>query len=60
VERIGPVPVLLERDKKIPALPELLAEVAALQASYDQALARHQQRRSQNESAATIGAQHVR
>ena len=59
VERIGPVPVLLERDKKIPALPELLAEVAALQASYDQALARHQQRRSPNESA-TIGAQHVR
>jgi uncharacterized protein (UPF0276 family) len=40
VERIGPVPVLLERDKKIPPLSELLDEVAALQASYDEALAR--------------------
>jgi uncharacterized protein (UPF0276 family) len=39
VERTGPLPVLLERDKKIPPLPELLAEVAALQASYDEALA---------------------
>lgn len=39
VERTGPVPVLLERDKKIPPLTELLAEVAALQASYDRALA---------------------
>ena len=42
VERTGPVPVLLERDKKIPPLPELLAEVAALQASYEQALARRE------------------
>jgi uncharacterized protein (UPF0276 family) len=40
VERIGPVPVLLERDTDIPSLPELLDEVAALQASYDAALAR--------------------
>ncbi|WP_146661565.1 DUF692 domain-containing protein [Enhygromyxa salina] len=40
VERTGPVPVLLERDKKIPPLSELLDEVAALQASYDLALAR--------------------
>ncbi len=42
VERTGPVPVLLERDKKIPPLAELLAEVAALQASYDEALARRE------------------
>lgn len=42
VERTGPVPVLLERDKKIPPLAELLTEVAALQASYDAALARRE------------------
>jgi hypothetical protein len=40
VERTGPLPVLLERDKKIPPLAELLDEVAALQASYDRALER--------------------
>lgn len=40
VERTGPVPVLLERDSAIPPLDELLEEVAALQASYDVALAR--------------------
>lgn len=40
VERTGPVPVLLERDKHIPPLEELLTEVAALQASYDAALQR--------------------
>ena len=40
VERTGPVPVLLERDKSIPPLAELLDEVASLQASYDAALAR--------------------
>lgn len=39
VERTGPLPVLLERDKAIPSLAELLTEVAALQASYDAALA---------------------
>jgi uncharacterized protein len=43
VEQVGPIPVLLERDKQIPPLAELLAEVAALQASYDQALARREQ-----------------
>ncbi len=40
--RIGrPVPVLLERDNGIPPLDELLAERAALQEAYDQALAAH-------------------
>ena len=40
--RIGrPVPVLLERDNDIPPLAELLAERAALQEAYDQALAAH-------------------
>jgi uncharacterized protein len=43
VERTGPIPVLLERDKKIPPLAELLDEVTALQASYDLALARREQ-----------------
>ncbi|PRQ05176.1 hypothetical protein ENSA5_04200 [Enhygromyxa salina] len=53
VERTGPVPVVLERDKKIPPLAELLDEVAALQASYDQALdARAAGRR---EEAARVG-----
>jgi hypothetical protein len=42
VERTGPIPVLLERDKKIPPLADLLAEVADLQASYDEALARRE------------------
>jgi uncharacterized protein (UPF0276 family) len=47
VERIGPVPVLLERDTDIPPLGELLEEVAALQASYDIALERHAARAAQ-------------
>jgi uncharacterized protein (UPF0276 family) len=47
VERIGPVPVLLERDSDIPPLPELLDEVAALQTSYDSALERHAARVAQ-------------
>jgi uncharacterized protein (UPF0276 family) len=42
VERTGPIPVLLERDKKIPPLAELLLEVAAFQTSYDEALARRE------------------
>ena len=40
VERTGPLPILLERDRAIPALAELLDEVALLQASYDAALER--------------------
>jgi uncharacterized protein (UPF0276 family) len=47
VERIGPVPVLLERDSDIPPLDDLLEEVAALQASYDVALDRHTARAAQ-------------
>ncbi len=41
VERIGPVPVIYERDHAIPPLPELRRQVAALQQAYDAALARH-------------------
>jgi uncharacterized protein len=51
VEQVGPIPVLLERDKQIPPLAELLDEVAALQASYDQALAR----REHNQEQADVG-----
>jgi uncharacterized protein (UPF0276 family) len=40
IERTGPLPVLLERDTNIPSLEALLEEVAALQSSYDEALAR--------------------
>jgi uncharacterized protein (UPF0276 family) len=40
VERIGPVPVIYERDHEIPPLPELERQVTALQAVYDAALAR--------------------
>ncbi len=40
IARTGPLPVLLERDNNIPALPELLAERDRLQAIYDDALAR--------------------
>lgn len=41
VERIGEVPVIYERDHDIPPLSELGRQVAALQAVYDAALARH-------------------
>jgi hypothetical protein len=40
IERVGPKPVLLERDNNIPALPELLREVAVVGNVYDAALAR--------------------
>jgi len=39
IERVGPKPVLLERDTSIPPLAELLDEVGRLQARYDTALA---------------------
>lgn len=50
VERTGPIPVLLERDKKIPPLDELLEEVAALQASYDEALTRFRAARTSEQA----------
>lgn len=37
--RIGPVPVVLERDQAIPALDGLLAEVGKIRAVYDRAMA---------------------
>jgi uncharacterized protein (UPF0276 family) len=41
IERVGPKPVLLERDMNIPPLPELLDEVARVDAVYQAALERH-------------------
>ncbi len=46
IERTGPLPVLLERDNNIPALPELLGERDRLQAIYDDALARRDSERA--------------
>ncbi|MEZ4453447.1 MAG: DUF692 domain-containing protein [Nannocystaceae bacterium] len=40
IERTGPLPVLLERDTNIPPLAELLDEVAAIDRTYQGALAR--------------------
>ncbi len=39
IERAGPLPVVLERDQKVPPLDALLDEVRALTATYDRALA---------------------
>jgi uncharacterized protein (UPF0276 family) len=44
LERTGPVPVLLERDKNVPPLAELLAEVASLRAIWDRAALRSRAR----------------
>ena len=38
LRRVGPIPVLLERDNNIPSLPEVLAEVDRLSAIYDKAV----------------------
>jgi uncharacterized protein (UPF0276 family) len=40
LERVGPVPLLLERDNNVPELPLLLAEVANLKALYERAVKR--------------------
>ncbi len=41
LERMGPVPVLLERDQNIPALDTLLDELRRLTAIYDRSVAAH-------------------
>ncbi len=41
LERTGPLPVIYERDHRIPPLAELVAEVAEIQRVYDAAVARH-------------------
>jgi uncharacterized protein (UPF0276 family) len=44
VARVGPVPVLLERDHDVPPLADLLAEVAKVRAAYDRGLAAREAR----------------
>ena len=39
IERTGPLPVVLERDHRIPSLPELLIELARVEAAYARGLA---------------------
>lgn len=41
IARTGPLPVLLERDHRIPPLPELLDELARVDAAYQRGLAAH-------------------
>ncbi len=41
VERTGPLPVVIERDHKIPPFEELLAEAARVREAYDQGLRAH-------------------
>jgi uncharacterized protein (UPF0276 family) len=52
VERIGPVPVIYERDHEIPPLPELRRQVAVLQEAYEAALRRHRPQAAQGRPAA--------
>lgn len=53
IERIGPRPVLLERDTDIPPLPELLAEIGRLDATYQAAVLRWQERHADESIAAS-------
>jgi len=46
IERTGPVPVVLERDHRVPPLDVLLAEVARVSAAYDAGLAAYHARAS--------------
>ncbi|MFO0593159.1 MAG: DUF692 family protein [Polyangiaceae bacterium] len=57
IERTGPLPVVIERDHKIPPFEELMAEAKAVRAAYDRGLAAHAARsntapvRASNDSA---------
>lgn len=44
IARTGPLPVVIERDNKIPPLAELLAEAARVKEAYDRGLAAHEAR----------------
>ncbi len=44
LERTGPLPVLLERDNAVPPLAELVAELRAIRAVYDEAVRRYRAR----------------
>jgi uncharacterized protein (UPF0276 family) len=48
IERVGPVPVLLERDNDVPELSELLRELAALRELQARALCRHAERHARS------------
>jgi uncharacterized protein (UPF0276 family) len=48
IERVGNVPVLLERDNHVPALSELLAEVKGLAKLQARALGRHAERHAKS------------
>jgi uncharacterized protein len=48
IERVGPVPVLLERDNDVPELSELLREVAQLRELQARALRRHAERHARS------------
>jgi uncharacterized protein (UPF0276 family) len=48
IERVGNVPVLLERDNDVPSLTELLAEVRVLGELQARALGRHAERRAKS------------
>ncbi|MCA9651491.1 MAG: DUF692 domain-containing protein [Myxococcales bacterium] len=54
IERIGPRPVLLERDSNIPPLSELLTEIQRLDATYQEAVGRWQGRSAAQGPAAAI------
>ena len=51
LERLGPVPVLLERDANIPALDEVLDEVRRLTAIYERSVRAFEAKRSRGASA---------
>ena len=51
IERLGPMPVLLERDANIPPLPRLLEEVERLDTVYQAALARREATRARGSAA---------
>jgi uncharacterized protein (UPF0276 family) len=48
IERVGPVPVLLERDNDVPELSELLAELSVLRELQTRALSRHAERHAKS------------
>jgi hypothetical protein len=52
IERVGPLPVLYERDHSIPPLPELLRQVDELDEVYQAALARHRHRQGLSDAPA--------
>lgn len=56
LERIGPVPVLLERDQNFPPLDELLEEMRQLHGIYDRATARFAERSATPEPAGRVRA----